>query len=68
MKPKKPFMIEGGPTGNDLLRITPKGAKWVAWEGSQYATREEAEAAIKSRNILHPATVIEVLDQVRLRS
>ena len=69
MKPKKPFMIEGGPTANEFLRITPTGrVKWVDWDGSQYSTKEDAQKALDGVNLLHPARIIEILDYVRVRS
>ena len=68
MKPKRPFMIEGGPSGMDFLRITPKGrVRWVDWEGNKWATKEEAEEAMNSVNLLYSAKIIEIQDEIRVR-
>lgn len=65
-RPKRPFMIMAvDETGNDMLRVTPKGCKWVDWDGSKYATREEAQAEIDRLNLLRPAKVVEIIEETR---
>lgn len=68
MKPNKPFMIE---KGNDLAvvyRSITSGYQhvdWVGWDGTKFATREDAEKAIRNCGYTD-AQVIEILDEQRV--
>jgi len=74
MKPKNPFMIErNDASGNDYYRVLmsdanngPRG-KWVDWDGTQFATFQEAQQIIIQHllDALHGAKVIEIIDQTR---
>ena len=73
-RPRKPFMIERNPNrdlpdGDDYAKIRKDGSfqKWVDWEGSQFATEEEAQAIIDANPILKDegCKVVEILEYVR---
>lgn len=70
MKPKKPFMIE---RNDDCYRVFmsdanngPRG-KWVNWDGTKFQTKTEAEQIIVQHGLVD-AKVIEILDEIRVRS
>lgn len=77
MRPKKPFMIE---RGNELAHIRYYQSivtrdnlrvKWVDWEGTQFATKAEAQIFLDDPStaaLFEGAVVIEILDQVRSTS
>lgn len=72
MKPRKPFMIErtGKNNGDDFAVVAKDRpgeyhhVDWVDWDGTQFATRDDAEAAIRTCGY-KSAQVIEILDQIR---
>jgi len=76
MKPKRPFMIA---KGNDFAHVTYVGSivtkesmrvKWVDWEGTKWATRDEAQVFLDSDMTAHlfeGAEVIEILEESRTR-
>jgi hypothetical protein len=67
MKPKKPFMVEVN-NGSSYLRKTPVRVRAVDWDGTQFATSEEAEAVCNVYRALWPdARVIEIMDVLRVR-
>lgn len=77
LKLPKPYMImrEDG-DGNDFATIyrfrfiaedVPAFKEWVDWEGTKFATKEEAQIIIDHNPFLEGATVIEVLEETRVR-
>jgi len=77
MKPRKPFMIErnnefahisyraSGRVSLDNMRVT-----WVDWDGSRWATKEEAQIFLDDPStsaLFEGAEVIEVLEEIRKR-
>lgn len=70
--PRNRFMIyrEDG-DGNDFARVHKTlrmFVDWQDWEGSKFATKEEAEAFITELQQLKGAKVIEIIEETRFRS
>ena len=67
MRPRKPFMIAKGDDFALLDTYAEHFRKWVDWDGTRFATKEEAEQAITRESELAGATVIEIIQKTRVR-